>query len=155
MVGALPDIVEDQFRRLFAEIGIPRVDFFPPRRSHDICAIGPGTRFLLAQPFLGDTSQKLVARGARRLPALFPFGAEGTTAWLKAAADAWGIADDRFNQAIAPGRDRARRALDRFRMAVGSHLCGGVYAFRLVRRGGAGGGRDRVRGRAADPLPVA
>jgi light-independent protochlorophyllide reductase subunit N len=79
VVGTLPDIVEDQFRRLFTEIGIPRVDFFPPRRSGEIPAIGPNARFLLAQPFLGDTSQKLEARGATRLPALFPFGAEGTT----------------------------------------------------------------------------
>jgi light-independent protochlorophyllide reductase subunit N len=115
VVGALPDIVEDQFRRLFAEIGIPRVDFFPPRRSGDICAIGPQTRFLLAQPFLGETAQQLTARGAVRLPAIFPFGADGTTAWLKAAADAWGIDEARFNRAVAPGRERARRALDRVR----------------------------------------
>jgi light-independent protochlorophyllide reductase subunit N len=118
VVGALPDIVEDQFRRLFLDIGISRVDFFPPRRSDDIPAIGPGTRFLLAQPFLGDTAQKLAARGAVRLPALFPFGAEGTTAWLKAAADAWGVGEERFNRAVAPGRDRARRALDRVRPAL-------------------------------------
>ena len=115
VVGALPDIVEDQFRRLFAQIGIPRVDFFPPRRSGDICAIGPNIRFLLAQPFLGDTAQKLVARGAVRLPAIFPFGAEGTTAWLKAAADAWNIDEDHFNRVVAPGRERAKRALERFR----------------------------------------
>ena len=38
VVGTLPDIVEDQFRRLFAELGIPRVDFLPPRRSRDIPA---------------------------------------------------------------------------------------------------------------------
>jgi light-independent protochlorophyllide reductase subunit N len=115
VVGTLPDIVEDQFRRLLSEIGIPRVDFFPPRRSHEICAIGPGTKFLLAQPFLGDTAQKLVARGAERLPAVFPFGAEGTTAWLKAAADAWGIDEQHFNRVVAPGRERAMRALDRVR----------------------------------------
>jgi light-independent protochlorophyllide reductase subunit N len=66
VVGALPDIVEDQFRRLFSEIGIPKVDFFPPRRSGDIPPIGPGTRFLLAQPFLGDTALKLEDRGAVR-----------------------------------------------------------------------------------------
>ena len=64
VVGTLPDIVEDQFRRLFKDIGIPHVDFFPPRRSGEVPAIGPNTRFLLAQPFLGDTSQKLEARGA-------------------------------------------------------------------------------------------
>jgi light-independent protochlorophyllide reductase subunit N len=115
VVGTLPDIVEDQFRRLLTEIGIPRVDFFPPRRSGEIPAIGPNTRFLLAQPFLGDTSQKLEARGATRLPALFPFGAEGTTAWLKAAADAWTIDSAHFDRVVAPGRARAQRALERHR----------------------------------------
>jgi light-independent protochlorophyllide reductase subunit N len=118
VVGALPDIVEDQFRRLFAELGIAQVDFFPPRRSEDIPAIGPKTRFLLAQPFLGETSQKLTARGAVRLPALFPFGAEGTTAWLKAAADAWNIDDDHFARVVEPGRGRAQRALARHRQTL-------------------------------------
>ncbi len=119
VVGALPDIVEDQFRRLFSELGIPRVDFFPPRRSGEIAPIGPGTRFLLAQPFLGDTSQKLEARGARRLSAPFPFGAEGTTAWIKAAADAWHVDERRFETVVAPGRERAKRAMERHRAALG------------------------------------
>ncbi len=115
VVGALPDIVEDQFRRQLIEIGIPNVAFFPPRRSGEIPAIGPKTRFLLAQPFLGDTAQKLEDRGARRLPALFPFGVEGTTAWLKAAADAWAVDPIHFDKVVAPGRTRAKRALDRHR----------------------------------------
>jgi light-independent protochlorophyllide reductase subunit N len=119
VVGALPDIVEDQFRRLFSELGIPRVDFFPPRRSGEVAAIGPNTRFLLAQPFLGETAQKLVARGAQHLPALFPFGAEGSAAWFKAAAEAWGIADDDFERLIAPARERARRSLQRYRATLG------------------------------------
>jgi len=113
VVGALPDIVEDQFRRLFEGLGMPKVDFFPPRRAHDIPAIGENTRFLLAQPFLGETTQKLEARGARRLSAPFPFGAEGTAAWLKAAADAWGVTETAFNRVISPGRERARRAVER------------------------------------------
>jgi light-independent protochlorophyllide reductase subunit N len=118
VVGTLPDIVEDQFRRLFIELGIPRVDFFPPRRSGEIPAIGANTRFLLAQPFLGETAQKLVARGAKHLPALFPFGAEGSAAWFKAAADAWGVADVDFERIIAPARDRARRSLQRYRATL-------------------------------------
>ncbi len=113
VVGALPDVVEDQFRRLFAELGIAQIDFFPPRRSGDIPAIGAKTRFLLAQPFLGETCVKLEARGARRLAAVFPFGAEGTTAWLKAAADAWNVTPDHFQAVVAPGRERAKRALER------------------------------------------
>ena len=118
VVGALPDIVEDQFRRLFGELGVGPVAFFPPRRSGDLPSIGPSTRVLLAQPFLGDTAQVLERRGAVRLPALFPFGAEGTTAWLKAAADAWGVDPAHFDRVVAPGQDRARRALERHRATL-------------------------------------
>jgi light-independent protochlorophyllide reductase subunit N len=115
VVGALPDIVEDQFRRLFAELGIPHVDFFPARSSGALPAIGANTRMLIAQPFLGDTVRALEARGAKRLPALFPFGAEGTTHWLKAAADAWNIPEMEFRRVVAPHRERAKRALARAR----------------------------------------
>jgi light-independent protochlorophyllide reductase subunit N len=113
IVGALPDVVEDQFRRLFAELGIARVETLPPRRSKDLPGVGPGTRFLLAQPFLGDTAQALEARGASHLPALFPFGAEGTTAWLHAAAKEFGIDEMHFRAVVAPGRERAKRAIAR------------------------------------------
>ncbi len=114
IVGALPDIVEDQFRRLFADMGIVRVDSLPPRRAKDLPAIGPNTKFLLAQPFLGDTARALEERGAIHLPAMFPFGAEGTTAWLHAAAKAFGIDEMHFRSVIAPGRERAKRALARY-----------------------------------------
>jgi len=113
VVGALPDVVEDQFSRLFAELGIGPVAFFPPRRSGEIPAVGPNTRMLIAQPFLGDTARALEARGAKRLPALFPFGAEGTTHWLKAAADAWDVPEMDFRRVVAPHRERAKRALAR------------------------------------------
>ena len=113
IVGALPDVVEDQFRRLFAELGIARVETLPPRRSKDLPGVGPGTRFLLAQPFLGDTAQALEGRGAVHLPALFPFGAEGTTAWLHAAAKEFGIDEMHFRAVVAPGRERAKRAIAR------------------------------------------
>jgi light-independent protochlorophyllide reductase subunit N len=115
VVGALPDIVEDQFRRLFAELGVGPVDFLPPRRADLMPAIGANTRYLLAQPFLGDTARALDARGARRLPALFPFGAEGTTAWFKAATDAWNVPELTVRTVLAPHRERAKRALARHR----------------------------------------
>ncbi|MFN3552460.1 MAG: ferredoxin:protochlorophyllide reductase (ATP-dependent) subunit N [Novosphingobium meiothermophilum] len=111
VVGALPDIVEDQFARLFAELGIGPVGYLPSRRLADLPPIGPQTRFLLAQPFLTETTRALEGRGARRLDALFPFGAEGTSDWLRAAADAFGVDRMHFNRVIAPGRERAKRAI--------------------------------------------
>ncbi len=111
IVGSLPDVVEDQFRRLFAELGIARVETLPPRLAKQLPGVGPGTRFLLAQPFLGDTARALETRGAVHLPAMFPFGAEGTTAWLHAAAQAFGIDEMHFRAVVAPGRERAKRAL--------------------------------------------
>ena len=115
IVGTLADVVEDQFKRLFDALGIGPVAFFPPRKAGENPAVGPNTRYLLAQPFLADTARALEARGAVRLEALFPLGEEGTTAWLAAAAQAWDIPAERFEAAIAPGRERARQALMRQR----------------------------------------
>ena len=111
IVGSLADVVEDQFARLFDEMGIDNVRFFPPRRASDLAPVGPNTRFLLAQPFLADTARALEERGATRLPALFPFGVEGTTAWLRAAADAFAVSASRFEAVVAPRQERATRAL--------------------------------------------
>jgi len=115
IVGTLADVVEDQFRRLFGDLGIADVAFLPPRRSEALPAVGPNTRFLLAQPFLADTARMLENRGAKRLEAPFPLGAEGTTLWLKAAADEWGVSEQRFRDVTAPGRERAALAVDRYR----------------------------------------
>ena len=115
IVGCLPDIVEDQFLRLFRELGIERVGVLPARNAADLPSLGPDTRYLLAQPFLTETALALESRGAQRLDALFPFGAEGTTDWLRAAADAFGIDDMHFNRVVAPGRERAKRAIEHSR----------------------------------------
>ncbi|HSP19038.1 MAG TPA: ferredoxin:protochlorophyllide reductase (ATP-dependent) subunit N [Myxococcaceae bacterium] len=119
VVGALPDVVEDQFQRLFTELGIP-VTFFPPRRSTALPAIGPRTSYLLAQPFLGDTARALEGWGARRIDAPFPFGVEGTRGWIDAAAAAFGVAPSRVATVVAPAEKRARTAVDRVR----THLSG-------------------------------
>ncbi|WP_426315380.1 ferredoxin:protochlorophyllide reductase (ATP-dependent) subunit N [Methylobacterium fujisawaense] len=111
VVGALADVVEDQFLRIFAAMGIGDVRFLPARRADTMPAIGRNTRYLLAQPFLADTARALEERGARRLPAPFPLGAEGTTGWLRAAAEAFGVAEAVFDRATAPGRTRAETAL--------------------------------------------
>jgi light-independent protochlorophyllide reductase subunit N len=118
IVGALADVVEDQFRRLFSEMGVARVDFFPPRRSTELPAIGPNTRILLAQPFLAETARLLEARGAARLAAPFPLGVDGTTRWLAAAASAFGVSQDAFDAAVAAPRERAARAVARHAPAL-------------------------------------
>jgi light-independent protochlorophyllide reductase subunit N len=118
VVGALADVVEDQFRRLFDALGIGPIAFLPPRRSTELPAIGPHTRYLLAQPFLGDTARALEERGAKHVAAPFPLGAEGTTQWLRAAATAWKIDERTFASAIAGPRSRAQRALERHRFRL-------------------------------------
>jgi light-independent protochlorophyllide reductase subunit N len=115
IVGSLPDIVEDQFLRLFAQLGMAKVGVLPARNARDLPSVGPNTRYLLAQPFLGDTAMALEGRGAQRIEALFPFGAEGTSDWLRAAAREFGIDATHVGAVIAPGRERARIALSKLR----------------------------------------
>lgn len=123
VVGSLADVVEDQFIRLFAQLGIGPVQFLPPRQATALPSVGPNTRFLLAQPFLADTARALEARGAVRLPAPFPLGSEGTTMWLRAAASAFGVPAERFEQVTQPGRERAAKALARHRATLaGRHV---------------------------------
>jgi light-independent protochlorophyllide reductase subunit N len=120
VVGALPDVVEDQFARLLAQIGIGHVSFLPARHSHSMPGVGAGTRFLLAQPFLADTARALQSRGAARIEAPFPIGVEGTTAWLVAAAAAFDIDEATVQRVTAAARLRAETALQRQREV----LCG-------------------------------
>jgi light-independent protochlorophyllide reductase subunit N len=115
VVGALADVVEDQMRRLFDAMGVGPLHFFPPRRASDLAPIGPSTYFLLAQPFLADTARALEERGAQRLTAPFPLGVEGTTQWLKAAADVWHVSPARFCAVTATAMERATRAVARYR----------------------------------------
>lgn len=119
VVGALADVVEDQFQRIFSQLGIDDVRFLPGRRSDGMPAIGPNTRFLLAQPWLRDTARMLEERGAVHLPAPFPLGAEGTTHWLRAAARAWNIDEARFESATALGRARAVRGVQKYTSELG------------------------------------
>ncbi|MCG6897634.1 MAG: ferredoxin:protochlorophyllide reductase (ATP-dependent) subunit N [Thiocapsa sp.] len=111
VVGTLPDVVEDQFGRLFAELGISPVSFLPPRHTADFPPLGSGTSVLLAQPFLGESARACLARGARLLSAPYPFGIEGTLGWLRAAADDWGVSPAVFDAAMAPAVARAERGL--------------------------------------------
>ena len=116
IVGTLADVVEDQFVRILNHMGIERVRFFPPRRAQDQVSIGPNTRLLLAQPFLGETARVMQARGASLLAAPFPLGIEGTTAWLQSAASSFGVAQDRFQAALAAPVARATASLARAKL---------------------------------------
>ena len=118
LVGTVADIVEDQFLRTFRAMGIERVAAFPPRRSTELPAVGPNTRILLTQPFLGDTVRALEARGAKHLAAPFPLGEEGTTLWMHAAANAFNVPKARFEQVVAPLQERARSGIARYREAL-------------------------------------
>jgi light-independent protochlorophyllide reductase subunit N len=115
IVGTLADVVEDQISALLQKMGIDDFDFFPPRRSSRLPAVGPNTVYLLAQPFLADTLRGLDAMGLQRLPAPFPLGCEGTTAWLQAAASAFEVVPERFEAATAAPRQRAQLSLERHR----------------------------------------
>ncbi|WP_295850713.1 ferredoxin:protochlorophyllide reductase (ATP-dependent) subunit N [Tardiphaga sp.] len=115
IVGALADVVEDQFVRMFVALGIERVSFLPARLSTAMPKVGPTTKFLLAQPFLADTARALQDRGATRIVAPFPLGVEGTTQWLWGAAQAFGIDRVVFDRVTQPSRARAERALARYR----------------------------------------
>lgn len=111
VVGALPDVVEDQMLALLAGLGIGPVRLLPARTIGAETGVGPGTVFALTQPFLGDTHAALTRRGARHIAAPFPFGEEGTTAWLAAIAAEFGVSADTFAQVTDAPRARARRAI--------------------------------------------
>ncbi|MEM1163363.1 MAG: nitrogenase component 1, partial [Pseudomonadota bacterium] len=96
---------------LFEAIGIKNVRMLPARRSDEAPGIGPGTHYLLAQPFLGETALELERRGAHRIAAPFPFGEEGTTAWLHAAARTFGISPEKVDEVIEAPRARAKAAV--------------------------------------------
>jgi light-independent protochlorophyllide reductase subunit N len=113
VVGALAEVVEDQFSRIFGAMGLTNLAFLPPRRASEMPSVGPGTKILLAQPFLADTARALESRGGQHVPALFPLGVEGTTAWLTAGAAAMGVAPGRIRDALDMPQTRAKLALER------------------------------------------
>ena len=98
VVGALPDVVEDQMLSLLSDLGVGPVTVLPARNIDGKTAVGKNTVFALTQPFLGETFAALKRRGARHLPAPFPFGDEGTTAWLRTIATEFSVSDEVFDR---------------------------------------------------------
>ncbi|MDX2219662.1 MAG: ferredoxin:protochlorophyllide reductase (ATP-dependent) subunit N [Burkholderiales bacterium] len=114
ILGCLPDVVEDQFKRIFAALGIGPVTWLPARTARHLPGVGPNTQLLLAQPFNGETTRALIARGAQLIEAPYPLGATGSTAWFAAAAEAWGVERAHFRSVIDPLVDRARRSVSKY-----------------------------------------
>ena len=111
LVGALPDVVEEQAVSLLTQMGIGPIRVLPAPRADSDLGVGENTVFALTQPFLGDTHAALERRGARHIAAPFPFGEEGTTAWLRAVADEFGVDDATFDRVTEAPRARARKAV--------------------------------------------
>jgi len=111
VVGALPDVVEDQMLGLLEAMGIGPVRVLPARSRDAETGVGPNTVFALTQPFLSETHAELERRGARFIPAPFPFGEEGTTAWLAAIAAEFGVSAETFAAVTDAPRARARKAI--------------------------------------------
>lgn len=113
VVGTLADVVEDQLRSLLHKMGVSRVAFFPPRQSTQLPTLGAHTHYILAQPFLADTARSLEARGAQRIDAPFPLGAQGTTRWLWAIAQTFGVSQALFDEVTKAPRQRAEQSMAR------------------------------------------
>ena len=111
LVGALPDVVEDQALGLLEALGIGPVRCLPSRRASATAGVGPNTVFALPPPLLGDTPAALTRRGARHIAAPVPFGEEGTTAWLRAVAAEFGVSEEVFDRVTSAPRARARKAI--------------------------------------------
>ncbi|EAQ69764.1 light-independent protochlorophyllide reductase subunit N [Synechococcus sp. RS9909] len=118
LVGTLAHAVEDRLITLFQRMGIETVRSFPPRLSTDCPPVGRGTRMLLCQPYLSDTSRQLQARGAELIRAPYPLGAEGSRLWMEAAARAWGIDEPIIHATLDPLSARARQALEPHRQRL-------------------------------------
>jgi light-independent protochlorophyllide reductase subunit N len=115
VVGTLADLVQDQLTRLLAALSVGPIHFLPGTDSRELPPLGDGTCVLLAQPFFNETLGLLTARGAKLLPAPFPFGVEGTRGWLGAAARAFGVADEQLAEVTAAPAARAQQAIGHYR----------------------------------------
>ena len=111
LVGTLANAVEDRFITIFNRLGIQNIASFPPRKSTNLPAIGPGTKILLAQPYLSNTARTLKDRGAEIIKAPYPLGVEGSRIWIEQAAKAFNIEDSLVKDVLNPLVLRGKEAL--------------------------------------------
>ena len=115
VVGTVADIVEDQMERIFNKMGLANVEFFPPRSSEKQIKISEKTKFILAQPFLTETSKALEAKGIGLISSPFPFGADGTLKWYEEISRSFGITDEKFKSAVMPSYQRAVSTVKKYK----------------------------------------
>jgi len=111
LVGTLANAVEDRLISIFNRLGIDNVESFPPRQSTELPSIGSETKVLLTQPYLTDTARELKNKGAEIIQAPFPLGVTGSTLWIQAAANAFGIEKSLVDSILNPLISRANKAL--------------------------------------------
>ena len=111
VLGALPDVVQDQMLRLLRDMGIEDVLVLPQQTAGTFAGVGENTHFICAQPFLGAAYDEMLRRGAKPIHAPFPFGANGTTEWLSAIAQRFEVAQEKFDAATSGPKARAERAI--------------------------------------------
>tara|TARA_Y100001970_G_scaffold200773_1_gene244294 strand:- start:64340 stop:65596 length:1257 start_codon:yes stop_codon:yes gene_type:complete len=112
LVGTLANNVEDRFKKIFSNLGIPNIESFPPRQSTQLPKIGNNTKVLITQPYLSETVRDLEHRGCQIIHAPFPLGVEGSTKWFLAAAEAFKIPENKVHEVISPLKQRAKQALE-------------------------------------------
>tara|TARA_Y100001968_G_scaffold162138_2_gene148296 strand:- start:1712 stop:2968 length:1257 start_codon:yes stop_codon:yes gene_type:complete len=115
LVGTLANPVEDRLITIFKRLGINKIESFPPRQSTELPAVGPGTKVLLAQPYLTDTARQLKDKGAEILKAPFPLGVEGSKLWIEAAANSFNIDKNLVSSTLEPLILRARKAIEPYK----------------------------------------
>ena len=118
VAGSLPDVVEDQFTRLFDALGVP-VDFLPAR--HVGRAAGGGAEHApAAGPALPERDGAPARRPRRDASARpLPLRRAGHDRLALGGGPAFGVDPERFETVTAAGRARARRALE-----AGPSACG-------------------------------
>ena len=113
IVGALPDVVEDQFLSILDSIGIQNVSTLPCKSRDQTPYIGKNTKFILAQPFLNETYEELIKAGAKCIHAPFPFGEQGTTKWLMEITKAFNIEEEKMLNVTFSARKRAKKSISK------------------------------------------
>ena len=114
IVGTLADIVEDQMARIFKNLVYKMLSFSRrslPKNKLEFLK----TRFVLAQPFLTETSKTLESLGLELINSIFPFGADGTRKWYEDISRVFGTSDDRFHSAVMPAYERALKTVEKYK----------------------------------------